>query len=417
MEIKVMDFKQPLESHLGKINKSQENKSTDFTNTFNSVREKTKWNNEDLNKMKQNNKKTRENEEEGSKLIEDLEKEDRVLYENMVNLINIISPAEDDLGNKLEELEVVTSELIPATVVPEESLELNDETTKLIGSHKALEALVQENPKEIVIENLTREENQDIKPSLTGEKLTGIQPKAERENLNEDLAIGGERGLIEVEGLNSDETSKEFHHGSQGEMKNSGTKNDLGDTLENEDNLKLENDFFGPVIKEAIEFPSGESIELDPPIVEPKEVVKQIIDGVKFDLSENQNEMKLTLKPESLGEMTMNIEVAKDGIIAKIMVDNYRTKEIIEENLFQLKEGIKDTGMEIKTFEVFVGNGSDFDQHNFNGSNQFNLKQNSKKLKIKSEDIKDLKNYEDGRVDDRIEPLNSTMEGGLNLFA
>ena len=47
----------------------------------------------------------------------------------------------------------------------------------------------------------------------------------------------------------------------------------------------------------------------------------------------------------------MKIEVAKGAITAKIMVEN-QNKEIIEGNIIQLKEEIKDTGLEIKTFEV-----------------------------------------------------------------
>ncbi len=110
----------------------------------------------------------------------------------------------------------------------------------------------------------------------------------------------------------------------------------------------------------------------------------------------------------------MNIEVIKGEVIAKVMVESQRTKEVIESNLIQLKEGIKDTGLEIKTFEVFVGSGSDFDKHN---SGQFNLNKNNQKTKIKVQDNKSIKNYEEGSIDNKINSIGLYSENGLNLFA
>ncbi len=110
----------------------------------------------------------------------------------------------------------------------------------------------------------------------------------------------------------------------------------------------------------------------------------------------------------------MNIEVVKGAVTAKIIVENQRTKEIIEGNLIQLKEGIKDTGLEIKTFEVFVGNNSDFDKHS---SGQFNLKQNNKKVKLKSQDNKSVKVYGEQPIENEGNINEEYFENSLNLFA
>ncbi len=70
----------------------------------------------------------------------------------------------------------------------------------------------------------------------------------------------------------------------------------------------------------------------------------------------------MKLKPEILGELMLKMEMEKGSILAKIMVDNYRTKEIIEANLYQLKEDMRENGLDIKTFEVFVGTNEDFER-------------------------------------------------------
>ena len=417
MEAKVIDFKQPLESHIGMINKNQEPKTKDFTSTLDSVTKNTESNAKDSNKVNKDVKST---------VVEEVEKEDKVLYENMINILSIKAPINDDSEVNLEEMEINIDELLSSTVLLDENSESKDETLldedilNLMNpdvKEEDLEKLLKKDSKELLIEKPINTEDKEIKSNLLTEKISNVEFKTETKELDEDLVQNEEKNLVNVDKIINQETGNEFDDTNQENRASSDSQYELVNSTKNEDDSKVKNESFVPFIKDGIEFSSDQPIEADAPIIEPKEVVKQIVDQVKFDLSENKNEMKLTLKPESLGEMTMNVEVAKDGIIAKIMVDNYRTKEIIEGNIFQLKEGIKNTGMEIKTVEVFVGNGSDFDQHSFNQSNQFNLKQNSKKLRIKSDNNKSVNAYEEGIVEDKTKPLNYTNEGGLNLFA
>ena len=148
-------------------------------------------------------------------------------------------------------------------------------------------------------------------------------------------------------------------------------------------------------------------------IIDKEDLIQQIVERVKVDYQNPKNEIKIKLKPEILGEMTMNIEVSKGEIIAKIMVESHRTKEIIEGNIIQLKEEIKDVGLEIKTFEVFVGNDGDFDKHSFN---QFNFNQNNRRIRIRNSNSKASLSY-----DEKLSETNTGMEvnnrTGLDLLA
>ena len=190
---------------------------------------------------------------------------------------------------------------------------------------------------------------------------------------------------------------------------------DTNEVEKTDTDIEVNDEFFIYMDKDGIKFIKDNTVELDnPDTINHKEVIEQIVEKVKIDLSNTKNEIRVRLKPEVLGEMTMNIEVAKGAVTAKIMVDNQRTKEIIEGNLIQLKEGIKDTGLEIKTVEVFVGNNSDFDKHN---SGQFSFKQNNKKIKIKSQENKTIKLYGEQPIENGINTNEAYLENNLNLFA
>ena len=107
----------------------------------------------------------------------------------------------------------------------------------------------------------------------------------------------------------------------------------------------------------------------------------------------------------------LKVEVEKGVVVAKAMVDNYRVKELLEANIYQLKEGLEEQGLDIKTFEVQVGTNSNFEnqkreKYSSNGKN--------KKIKIKKLDLSNLSTYEENNV---FNNENITQEGSLDLMA
>ena len=65
------------------------------------------------------------------------------------------------------------------------------------------------------------------------------------------------------------------------------------------------------------------------------EVLKQIIDKGKAIISDEKSEIRIKLKPEILGELVLKIELEKGVVVAKVLVDNYRVKELLETNIYQ----------------------------------------------------------------------------------
>lgn len=150
--------------------------------------------------------------------------------------------------------------------------------------------------------------------------------------------------------------------------------------------------------------------------IDKKDIINQIVEKVKFDFQNPKNEVKIKLKPDVLGEMVMKIGVEKGVVTAKIVVDNHKTKEIIEGNLIQLKEEIKNTGLEIKTFEVFVKNDGNMDKHNLNYFNFNRFNRNNGKIAIKGTNQKASLIYDENLAEDD-KKVNIYGESVLNLLA
>ncbi|MDU5079880.1 flagellar hook-length control protein FliK [uncultured Tissierella sp.] len=439
METIVVDFKRPIKLNTELSSKSDLPKSKDFSSTFESLNKKINSKDSSQNTLKSNedNKNTiskkdevlNENKDIDSEPIEDNdEKNDySLVYGNMMYFFNNISDIEDDSkGSEEVELDAVDSS---ETLILEQNLEYiletEDETDEILLEDKNIDSMIKkdENNKEINMKEsnlayVTKDINENVGESKLVNKefnpnSKALQNKTDEEK-NDKISPTNEKNSFYIESLDK---KMEFSSEQKNNSKTSLFEHNL-DTNEVEKtdtDIEVNDEFFISMDKDGIKFIKDDTVELDKPdTINHKEVIEQIVEKVKIDLSNTKNEIRVRLKPEVLGEMTMNIEVVKGAVTAKIMVDNQRTKEIIEGNLIQLKEGIKDTGLEIKTVEVFVGNNSDFDKHN---SGQFSFKQNNKKIKIKSQENKTIKLYGEQPIENGINANEAYLENNLNLFA
>jgi len=85
------------------------------------------------------------------------------------------------------------------------------------------------------------------------------------------------------------------------------------------------------------------------------EVVRQVTDSIKTEsLGRGVSELKVTLKPESLGEVALRL-LSDNGIItARFIAENYQVKEIIESNFNTLHESLNAQGLNVSQLSVSV---------------------------------------------------------------
>ncbi|NLY30524.1 MAG: flagellar hook-length control protein FliK [Firmicutes bacterium] len=94
--------------------------------------------------------------------------------------------------------------------------------------------------------------------------------------------------------------------------------------------------------------------------VNPRRVVEQIVRGVELNVKGENGEIRLQLKPDSLGEVEVRIATNNGLVSAAFVAESQRVKSLIEAGLPQLKQQLMEQGLNIQGFSVEVGGGSTY---------------------------------------------------------
>jgi len=106
------------------------------------------------------------------------------------------------------------------------------------------------------------------------------------------------------------------------------------------------------------------------------EVLTQIVKKASFNLKNGQTEVKIDLKPEFLGRIQLKISTENHQVMVRILTELPLVKDIIENNINQLKADLQNQGLEIDKLDVSVAN--DSDQYKNGHENAEFLKKNGK---------------------------------------
>ncbi len=87
-------------------------------------------------------------------------------------------------------------------------------------------------------------------------------------------------------------------------------------------------------------------------------VIDQIINRLSVRSNNSQSEVKIQLDPPSLGRVRMNIITSGDGVRTIIVAENQAVKQVIENNLSQLRDSMSAQGLKLDGFSVLVGGDS-----------------------------------------------------------
>ena len=110
--------------------------------------------------------------------------------------------------------------------------------------------------------------------------------------------------------------------------------------------------------------------------VNKEELFSQIVEQAKVVINNGGSEMEVNLKPEHLGRLQLKVTIENEVVTAKFVAESQQVKEIIENNLGQLKRSLQENGMQVDTIMVSVGyqqSNESFDQAAYNreGFNNF----------------------------------------------
>jgi flagellar hook-length control protein FliK len=110
------------------------------------------------------------------------------------------------------------------------------------------------------------------------------------------------------------------------------------------------------------------------------QTLDQIVQKAVLHLKNGRNEVQINLKPDFLGNLRMQIITDSQQVTVRILAEFPMVKDLIENNIQQLKSDLQNCGLEIDELEVSVEHGSDrhvADQQKASGTNTASSAENS----------------------------------------
>ncbi len=86
-------------------------------------------------------------------------------------------------------------------------------------------------------------------------------------------------------------------------------------------------------------------------------VMNQLTSKMHHLVRSGETEIRIQLRPESLGEVKLAIRMEGDIVAARIQVENQQVKQIVESNLQLLRDALTEQNLQAGSFDVNVGNG------------------------------------------------------------
>lgn len=94
------------------------------------------------------------------------------------------------------------------------------------------------------------------------------------------------------------------------------------------------------------------------------ETLSQIVDKAVFRLRNGQSEVRIDLKPDSLGHLRLQIVTENHQVTLRIMAESHTAKNLIDSGIGQLRADLQAQGLKVDELEVSVaGEFNDFNRH------------------------------------------------------
>lgn len=94
-----------------------------------------------------------------------------------------------------------------------------------------------------------------------------------------------------------------------------------------------------------------------------REIIAQIVQKAEILFTNKLSEVKIDLKPEFLGRLTIKVMVEEGVVTARFIAENQQVKHMLESNLHTLRQNLESQGIRVERTEVNVqlNNGGMFD--------------------------------------------------------
>jgi flagellar hook-length control protein FliK len=97
----------------------------------------------------------------------------------------------------------------------------------------------------------------------------------------------------------------------------------------------------------------------------PADIINQIVAQLPHSTGEQITEMRLTLRPESLGDILLRVLTQNGIVTAQFVAENQRVREAIEANFNQLRDALTEQGIQFGELSVSVRQNAEEQQRQF----------------------------------------------------
>ena len=139
-------------------------------------------------------------------------------------------------------------------------------------------------------------------------------------------------------------------------------------------------------VNDVVTLPSGQTVTT-------QEIVEQFVEQARIINTSESTTMEMTLNPEGLGKIYMEVTQKGDEIIAKIFTENDAVKQALEGQMASLRVQLNDSSQKITSIEVSVGT-HEFEKNLEEGQQQNNQEERQNQPERKPTRI-DLNNLDE----------------------
>ena len=146
--------------------------------------------------------------------------------------------------------------------------------------------------------------------------------------------------------------------------------------------------------------------------IQGKDIVYQITEQIKVNITNEKTSMELLLNPENLGKVHVAISSKEGMLTAHFTVQNEIAKEAIESSLQVLKESFLEQGLKVEDVEVTLGNYT-LEYGEEDGEQHSNEKNGGKRTRT----IEEIDRIMGSEVESQVETELGNINGSINYTA
>ena len=283
-----------------------------------------------------------------------------------VKLKKLLNVDDETLENLLQTKGVLIQDLLDPTAMQDFILQVNDATSVDLLIDESLNNLVQQAlqllndvltestgtgntevyPDEMVFQGDTASAQTEEQPAAGTEKMqmaeTEAEPAVHITPENKSVQTDAKGSGIETDNAEVQITVQTENAGDT-DASADWMKQNAEDVISNL-NQAMTQAATGPALTETYDT-----------VVSQTDIVRQVVDEIKLNLSKDVTSMTLQLNPEQLGKVQIHV-TTKNGVMqAQIIAETEAARNAVESGLSLLKEAFENRDLKVDTIEVMVG--------------------------------------------------------------